>query len=233
MINDSEYSVLELLNNANSTFSNETICKLSCEQKVQYEILLNKFKECNSNKNIGTKDKGNALEKLVTYLLHISGDLFEIFQNVKTGTNELDQLVGLSPKGKILMTHGILNEVFKMFICECKNYSSSVGVTYIGKLFSLMDTCDINFSILFSYHGVSGQKWEDASGLIRKIYMSNNTNGIHSIIIDFNFEDFEAILNGDNFLDIIEKKILSLKLDTDYSSYISTHPAASEFKGYK
>jgi len=226
---NNELKLLELFKDANIKFSNKAICKFSEEQESKYNILLQCFKDVNENKNASNREKGKALEELVSFLLFMSGDIFEVFQNVKTNTNEVDQIVRLSPKGKLLLANGLLNDQFKNFICECKNYNKSVDVTYVGKLYSLMHSCDVKLSVLFSYKGVSGKKWNYASGLIRKIYMSTNQNGEHETIIDFNKNDFESIAKGDNFLDIIENKITSLKYDTDFSSQITTHPAEGKF----
>lgn len=219
---------LAFLNKANSEFSNSTICKVSSEQKKEYSRLLKDFKDAHNNGR-STTEKGKSLENLVAYLLSISGGIFEVFQNVRTNTNEIDQIVRLSQKGKILLSCNLLNKLYENFICECKNHSSSIKVTYVGKLYSLMRSCDIKLSILFSYKGVSGNKWNNSAGLIRKMYIAKDYNGEHDVIIDFNIKDFEAIENGGNFLDIVENKIASLKFDTDFSTYISSHPAEGKF----
>ena len=44
-------------------------------------------------------------------------------------------------------------------------------------------------------------------------------------IIDFSINEFEAILNGKNLLQIIEEQLKSLQYDTDYSHYLAKHPA--------
>lgn len=226
-MNDEE-KVLAILNKANVEFKNATICKVSSEQKNEYSRLLKNFKDAHNNGK-STAEKGKSLENLVAYLLSISGDIFEVFQNVKTNTNEIDQIVRLAPKGKILLSLNLLNKLYENFICECKNHSRSINVTYVGKLYSLMHSCDIKLSILFSYKGVSGDKWSNSAGLIRKMYIAKDHNGEHDAIIDFNINDFETIENGGNFLDIVENKLASLKFDTDFSTYISTHPAEGKF----
>ena len=44
-------------------------------------------------------------------------------------------------------------------------------------------------------------------------------------IIDFSIKEFEAILNDKNLLQIIDEQLKSLQFDTDYSRYLSKHPA--------
>ena len=223
---------LSELNNGefNQKFSNKNICKFTDEQRTEYETLLKKLIDVHEKDHFTTKEKGELLEKISAFVLEKSGSLFSVQKNVRTRTNELDQLVSLNPSGKFFAKNGLISNYFENFICECKNYNKKVSVTYVGKLYSLMQTCNLNFSILFSYYGVTGSGWNDSSGLIRKIYLSTNGSHNNSCIIDFNLTDFKAIKDGDNLLDIVERKIQSLKYDTDFSEYIKPHPAETILK---
>lgn len=214
-----------ILNNCNIDYANGKICEFTQEQKEHYELLLNDLEREQTSKTSSTKDKGAALENLVNYLLQCSGDLFEVYNDVRTNTNEIDQIIKLKVKGKMLRSLGVLNERYDEFICECKNYKNRVGVTYVGKFCSLMNSCNIKFGVLFSYCGVTGAGWKDSSGLIKKIYMKSNVNENPTTIIDFNIEDFKSIRDGNNFLDIIETKIMKLKYDTNFETLIQPHPA--------
>ena len=124
----------------------------------------------------------------------------------------------------------MLDERYDEFICKCKNYKNRVGVTYVGKFCSLMNSCNVKFGVLFSYCGVTGTGWKDSSGLIKKIYMKSKVNENPTTIIDFNIEDFKSISDGNNFLDIIENKIMKLKYDTNFEALIQPHPAENLFK---
>ena len=166
-----------------------------------------------------------ALEKLVSYLLTISGNIFYVDRNLRTSTNEIDQLVSLTPKGKILLSYHLVNSKLECFLGECKNYDKSVSVTYIGKFCSLLLTNNVKIGILFSYHGVSGTGWSNGSGLIKKFYLHKEKLEDKYCIIDFSIKDFESILEGKNMLQIIEEQLKSLQFDTDYSRYLSKHPA--------
>ena len=75
------------------------------------------------------------------------------------------------------------------------------------------------------YHGISGSGWSNASGIVKKFYLHKERDEDRYCIIEFSKEDFIAIDKGENFLQIIENKILSLRLDTDYTKYLSKHPA--------
>ena len=78
---------------------------------------------------------------------------------------------------------------------------------------------------MFSYHGVSGLGWNYGAGLIKKFYLHKEKLDERFCIIDFSYKDFLSIYNGNNLLDIVEAKICSLQFDTDYSHYLSKHPA--------
>lgn len=223
-------NICDILKQMNTQFSNATICKLTDEQQKQYTILLNKLSLVNSNPLSSKQEKGRALEEIVSFILSNSGCIFKVYKNVRKNTNEIDQLVSLTPSGKYLLKNGIINSLYDNFICECKNYKNKVQVTFVGKFYSLMQTCKMRLGILFSYKGVSGNNWSEGTGLIKKIYMYDLSSDTNHIIVDFNINDFNAIKNGSNFLDIIENKLLSLQLDTDFSQYVKEHPAESLFK---
>ena len=199
------------------------ICEYSDLEKQEYNRLLDDFKKKNSSK-CSTKDKGDSLENIASFVLK-SGNIFEVYKNVRTSTNELDQLVKTTVNGSILCSNGILDSRLSNFIGECKNYSKGVSVTYVGKVCSLLQTMNIKICILFSYKGITGSGWKDASGLVKKFYMSKENQNEKYCIIDFNISDFESIKSGNNFLKIIEDKIMALKVDTDYTTFLSSHEA--------
>lgn len=235
MINKSDMEIskaLNVLENISDELRYERICQLNDLQKKTYAQLLDDFKKLHSVK--GQSDtvsanlhnlKGEVLEKLVSYLLTISGNIFYVDRNLRTSTNEIDQLVSLTPKGKILLSYHLVNSKLECFLGECKNYDKSVSVTYIGKFCSLLLTNNVKIGILFSYHGVSGTGWSNGSGLIKKFYLHKEKLEDKYCIIDFSIKDFESILEGKNMLQIIEEQLKSLQFDTDYSRYLSKHPA--------
>lgn len=204
----------------------EKICELSQEQKQEYDKLLDNFIKTNSSSHT-TKEKGDALEKIAAFVLETS-NIFEVYENIRTTTNELDQLVRLNIKGKLLNSKGLIDSRLSGYIGECKNYNSKVSVTYVGKICSLMSTTENKLCILFSYHGVTGDGWTDSSGLIRKFYLSKEKASERFCIIDFNIKDFESIKNGNNFLQIVHDKILTLQNDTDYTKFFKPHVSTEQ-----
>ena len=99
-MNDEIIKTLEILQRLKTDLSYDMICKVSDEQKREYHKKLENFLKYNSMKaeDVGTKKnlnslKGKSLEELATYLLKISGDLFVVKQNLRTTTNEIDQIL--------------------------------------------------------------------------------------------------------------------------------------------
>ena len=223
------FCALDLLSNLSEEVRYEKICQLSDSQKKKYKKLLENFKSLHNNSKKSSKNsqklKGEALENLVSYLLEISGGIFRVDRNLRTGTNEIDQMISLNTKGKFLWTYNIINKKLDVFLGECKNYSKSVSVTYIGKFCSLLLTNNVKLGIMFSYYGISGSGWKNGAGLVKKFYLHKEKMEDRYCIIDFSINEFERILNGENLLQIIEEQLKSLQLDTDYSKYLSKHPA--------
>lgn len=227
MTDASGLSTSQLFSEIESRLSYDLLCKFTSEQLEDYKAKFEYFKKTNSNKTYSTAEKGKALESLVTSLLSLSGGLFNVIENLHSSTNEIDQLVSLK-KEKQFLTDIRKDETvsafkkYERFICECKNYGKTVGVTYVGKLIGLMTTHNVKFAILFSYHGITGKagSWKDSEGLIKKYYLSRENESDRPCIIDFNCKDFEHILNGGNFLEIIDSKIDALRFDTDYRNFL-------------
>ena len=231
-MNDEVIKTLELLQRLNADLSYDMICKTSDEQKMEYHKKLENFLKYNSMKanDAGTPKnlnglKGKSLEELAAYLLKISGDLFEVRQNLRTTTKEIDQIFIPTQKAKMLIANGIIDKHYELFLGECKNYNKSVDVTYVGKFCSLLLTNQMKFGLLFSYHGISGNGWSNASGLVKKFYLHKEKYEDRYCIIDFSKDDFIAVDSGENFLQIIENKLMALRFDTDYAQYLSKYPA--------
>jgi hypothetical protein len=218
--------VLEYLGNRKADFLKLT--RLSVDQKSQYLTLLNHLKHVNDNRiNFTTVQIGKALEDVVSSILNTSV-VFEVFRNIHTSTNEIDQLITLSFEGREFRKH--INIQGEHFISECKNYNGSISVTWVGKFYSLVHLSHCRLGVLFSYNGLSGQGWADSVGLTKKIFLSKEALERKIYLIDFKYEDYERIADGASFLELLEAKMLALAVDTDFASVISKHPAEPQLK---
>lgn len=100
----------------------------------EYSLLLKKLKEPFDRQILTIKEKGDRLENLVTFIIKKSY-FFEIYRNVHTGTNEIDEVITLSEAGKqALSIYNISRDLLEIdtdiILGECKNYESTLGVTY-------------------------------------------------------------------------------------------------------
>jgi len=200
---------------------NLNIFNYNDKQMKEYNKLLDIFVNTNSG-NYSTSEKGKSLERLVKYLIDQTG-VFEVYGNVRTKTNELDQLIRCNEKGKFLVSNGLFSDKFKNFIGECKNHKSHVSVTYVGKVCSLLSTTQNKLCLLFSYNGITGSGWNYGAGIVKKFYLSKEKLDDRYCIIDFNIKDFEKIKEGNNLIKIVEDKMLALQNDVDYSKFVKSH----------
>ncbi len=220
-------SLKNLLEKVGNEYAYKKICELNNEEINEYNRLLKIFKLTNSNTTVSNNEKGIALEELAAYTIRMT-HVFDIYKNIRTSTNELDQLVRICDNQRMLIGLKVIDDRLMNFIGECKNYQGRVPVTYVGKVCSLLSTTQNKICILFSYNGVTGENWNESSGLIKKFYLSKENMKERFCILDFNIRDFERIASGDNFLQIIEDKIMALKIDTDYSNLLTNHEASVE-----
>ncbi|WP_195245098.1 hypothetical protein [Clostridium celatum] len=187
--------------------------KWTNEDYEEYKALLKALKGIKRKKKKTTKEIGDALEDLVNFIFEKSF-FYDVFPNKHTGTNEIDQFIVLSDRGKQSMSeHKFSRDLLlsdeNHILCECKNYLNPVGSTWVGKFNTVMECCgEMSVGIIFSYEGLSGKEntWYDAHGLTKVIY-SKTKNSKARFILDFNIKDFEALLNPKiNFFKLINLK---------------------------
>lgn len=167
------------------------------------------------------QEKGQVLESLVSTLIKDGYcKILECRNNCRTSSNEIDLQVNWTESARLANIPKSFQCFGDSFLCECKNYSGKVDVTYVGKFYSLLKVTDTKLGILFSQDSITGRgPWSDAKGLIKKIALRDNT-----YIIDIGKEGLEKIYKKEiNFFSLVYDKYLALKMDIDYSKYISKH----------
>lgn len=193
------------------------------------------------DKNIETtKSKGDRLEQLVEFIIKKSY-FFEVYKNVHTETNEIDEVIVLSARGKqALQSFGISRELIpikdNLFLGECKNYASDLGVTYVGKFYSLMTVSNVSMGIIFTQKGLTGKPegYKDAYGLTKVLRMIENSKNKNNdfYILTFSDEDYDKLLKGTTFFELIEAKKMELQLASTYETFINDnrHETEEEIK---
>lgn len=215
----SEYAIKQNLANPIDCISSS--CRLNPNAATKLNALINALESPSKN----TKDKGNKLEDLVTFIFE-NLNIFEVFKNRRSSTNEIDLVIRLTDIGMLAKKYGLFPfDNVSIFNVECKNYNKKIDVTWVGKFYSLLSTCSQRFGLIFSKKGfTSKSKWTDAKGLVKKILLKD---GIY--ILDINLKHLKDLANGKNFLDIIrdEKDALDLDINSDFDK-VSPHPLESD-----
>ena len=211
---------------------NAHILNMPDDVYVEYAGCFEKLKQDidvydNMGKHILTaQERGKILEKMAGLLFFRGNAMFDKAINCKTVTNEIDILVNWSKEALQIGLNKAYEFIGESFLCECKNYTGSVDVTYIGKFYSLMKVSNVKFGIIFSRNGISGQNiWLYGKGLARKIALSEQI-----YIIDITWSDFEEIYNKKtNILKVINDKYIAMRNDISYSEYRIKHEMEDEF----
>ena len=214
-----------------------TLVQWTDEEKKDFKILIDELDKPSPN----TKAHGDKLEKIVEFIFNKTF-FFEIYRNVHTVTNEIDDVITISNKGKQALhecnlSRDLLEIPTDIFIGECKNYSEPLGVTYVGKFYSLMKSVNVSFGIIFTQHGLTGSSkgFKDAYGLANILKMVEELRNPDTkfYIITFTKEDYIKMIEGTTFFEIVKAKKLELKLHSDYNSFLSKcdkHKAENEIK---
>lgn len=186
----------------------------------------NRFKAMYDSLNKGNlpqRKKGEALEKITSILFQDgAASIFDVYRNCRTSTNEIDLLIRWTENARVANISRAFPVFGDSFLCECKNYKEKVGVTYVGKFFSLMNVTDTKLGIMISWEGISGRgEWSAAKGLVKKIALRENR---YIIVIDKH--DLKCIYDKEtNIFSLVNDKVFALKNDVNFDTYIKSHEA--------
>lgn len=186
----------------------------------QLEISI-KSDDNNDNKKL-TNNNGKILEKIAKFIF-LQNHMYQVKNNIRDSSNEIDLILKLNDLGNQEIS--ILPDVLKNnkeFIIECKNYKRKIGVTWVGKFFSLLINRNLKFGIIISYHPLAGKgEWDSAKGLVKKLFLKSDI-----AIINICKDDIKRIKDGEtNIIELIEAKYNNLIFQTDLDKCISKHPA--------
>lgn len=205
------------------------IGKLKNEKREVFKDQFDKVDKINSlkklngiNKSDDNYIKGMELEKLVRMLFSMTGDYYTCCPNIRTSTNEIDLVSFANEKGNLISI--IYGREYKTVLCECKNYSKPVGVTYVGKFSNLTYNSNINIGIMFSWKGMAGRGWNSSKGIVKKTFYLKENMKDKVYILDFNKDDFQKIIKGESFFEILKMKCGEIAMDIDFTRYFIKHP---------
>lgn len=201
-MNENLKLLIETLNNT----SFKDIDEQFVLDKKEYDDLVEDLSSLDKS-SISSKEKGDRLEKILFNILNNSG-LFNVTANKRTSTNEIDVRAEKTSKLAYIENHYTFN-IENVIYFECKNYSNKLGVTYIGKFFSILQVANIKIGVIISPFGLTGKGWYDGHGLCKKLYLKNDIN-----IISITKEDLLR-LDKESLLYIMQQKIHELQEDMD------------------
>lgn len=178
-------------------------------------------------KNIPLKDKGKVLEELTSIIFYTGhSKLLECRRNCRTSTNEIDLQLNWTQHARLAGANRAFPCFGESFLCECKNYSRKVGVTYIGKFYSLLKVTQTKLGIIIAWKGITGRgAWSDSLGLIKKIALRDEI-----YIIPIDKTDLDKIgKRKAHIFEIVYSKYNALRCDIDYSQYVLKHENEEKF----
>lgn len=209
------------------------------EEKEEFAKLLSELEKPFDKETETTKQKGDRLENLVEFIIKKTF-FYDVYKNIHTETNEIDEIIILSNQGKQAMTSFNISKDLlpidsDIFLGECKNYKTSLGVTYVGKFYSLLVATDVPFGIIFTQKGLSGETegYEDAYGLTKVLRLIEKyKNDKELYIITFANEDYHLLLEGHTFFELIKAKMLELQMASNYQNFLkdNEHESIAEIQ---
>lgn len=151
--------------------------------------------------------KGKIFERLAAELLR-GIKCFGVSHNVHTSTNEIDILVGLGPSANFVPA---LKQWGTHFICECKFHQTHISTTWVDKLRGVMQKHGANASLLISKKGIA--KNGPGAGIRQslQLYAAMTPS---SYILPLDFEDLTNCVNGENLLQLINKRHIEIRTST-------------------
>lgn len=211
----------------------ELLVKWSEETKSEFKSLLDKLKS--SAEGETTTEVGDRLEKVVEFIINKSF-FYEVYKKIHTATNEIDEVIIFSDRGKqALKSFGISRDIIPisqdLILGECKNYASGLGVTYVGKFYSLMTVADVDVGILFTQKGLTGRPdgYKDAYGLTKILKLvEKGLRNRDFYILTFSLEDYEKLLERATFFELLRAKMLELRLASDYHHFLKENRHENE-----
>jgi hypothetical protein len=164
--------------------------------------LINLLIAAGLDKDLVTKDRGDALEDLFCYLLcELPGIAVRRNSRDPFQSKEIDIVVANAHEARWLKLYP------NVFLVECKNWDDKVGSSVVGDFILKLKEQFVEAGILVAANGVTGDR-EDLRSAYHRIAMAQQ-DGRRVIVITMDqlkdvqsTDDFEELLR-DSFLEIV------------------------------
>jgi hypothetical protein len=101
------------------------------------------------------------------------------------------------------------SELGRYFVCESKDWRQPADFAAFAKFARVLDSTKSRFGILFSREGITGERLtRDASREQLKLFQDRGV-----IIVVVTRSDVEAVMNGANFIALLQEKYEAVRLD--------------------
>jgi hypothetical protein len=150
-------------------------------------------------------EKKKSLEKLAKYLFETIPFLSCKYIDLRTRSSEIDIIVEF--RGADRLT--IFDEYGRYFLIECKNWKESVGAAQVRDFIGKLRKSRTKLGVILAKNGISGER--NGAEAVLEIHTAFHTDGVYVLVISE--EDLRAVERGDNFYDILDKKIDNLRFD--------------------
>jgi hypothetical protein len=146
---------------------------------------------------------GKVLERLAEYLLSCMAGCRA---RTRETSNVTDYDVVCSMNGNFF---DFRSEFGRYFVCECKDWREKVGIPVIAKFCRILDSTKARFGILFASEGLAGLK--DSKYAAREQQKIFQDRGLIIVVIER--RDLEAVVSGENFINILRERYETVRLD--------------------
>ncbi|MCM3704801.1 restriction endonuclease [Cytobacillus firmus] len=163
------------------------------------------------------KEKGDALEELMTYV-YSRFEIAYVHPDVHHGDNQIDHIVEFIDG---MSTPFLIEHVGMRFVGESKNHKESIGVREVTDLVELVRSKRAKLGVFSSSktfsRGLNKSPWINAEGKRRKLALAYNNE---KIILGFTINEIETLVEN-NFYTLLKQKYFSLidEIEDDTTDY--------------
>lgn len=164
--------------------------------------VINTIYATNLLNQLGDKS-GRAFEDLADYLLSCMPGCRTSIRE-KSKSTEYDIVCAIDG-----IESDFRSEFGRYFVCECKDWRKSAGITAFAKFCRILDSTKSRFGILFSKKGISGEGTTSDAALEQiKVFQDRGM-----VIIVINEDDVRYVASGGNFITLLRSKYEKVRLD--------------------
>lgn len=180
--------------------------KLTKINKPHFELDVNQFEKALAAVDTAksTQEKGDTFEVFANLLLGGIPYLRVRDRKLQTRTGEIDLVVEYLGSNQLT----IFDEWSRFILVECKNWSSSVGVSQVRDFKGKMDKAQVDLGIIFARNGLSGDESENALRWIHDYFQREGR-----IILVVGDDQIQQVRRGESFYQLLDEGMYQRRFD--------------------